>query len=481
MLKTLIKKEILENILNYRFPLFFIICAVLFLASFYVNYLDYSNRVSDWSEQVRLSDDALKSSRPWDLISGSTPMKGFRAPSPLSIFAHGFESSLPRFYEFGMGGYKQGETSSGDESVLSIFGKFDLAFIIQMIISLIVLLFASDLVSGEKESGTLRGILSNSIPRDSLLMGKIFGGFFASWLPLIIALLCGIILLSLTPFPLFQAPVMARIIFVFVLTSVFVLIYFNIGIMISASSARARTSLAVILLAWIFLQLIVPKFSDMVAAVVYPIRTETVVSMQKSLITNTLEQEKAKLLGQQWEKIFGQGYQPTSQPGPPPKKAEWDVFKKETDGKYQENKIKRIRDIEDTYRREKQTQQSIAGKISLISPSASFTRILTDLCGTGEIDKDKYTEAVKAFQQTLDVQLYSHVDRTTLILPGGGTSSMSNIGDFPDLKSLPAFSIGKSTLSEVFGNNLGSLISLAFWLVAPFAVAYVRFLKYDVR
>ena len=112
---------------------------------------------------------------------------------------------------------------------------------------------------------------------------------------------------------------------------------------------------------------------------------------------------------------------------------------------------------------------------------ASVTRFLTDLCGTGEIDKEKYQAAVKAHQQTLDAELYGHVNKTTLILPGGGSGSSSSIDKFVDLKTLPEFSMTRASFSEVLTGNAGSLISIAFWLVAPFAVAYVKFLRYDVR
>lgn len=223
MLSSIIKKELLENIVSYRLPLFFLICAVLIVSSLYVHELDYSKRLSDYSEQVRLADDALASSRMWDIHFGTIPLKGFRPPSPLSIFASGFESSLPRFYEFQPEGYKQGETPVGDQSVLSVFGKFDFVFIIQMVVSLIVLLFASDVISGEKELGTLRSILSNSVPRHNLLIGKLVGGYIAVWLPFVISFLLGLVLLAVTSFPLYDSRIAARIAIIFLAGSLFIL------------------------------------------------------------------------------------------------------------------------------------------------------------------------------------------------------------------------------------------------------------------
>jgi ABC-type transport system involved in multi-copper enzyme maturation permease subunit len=481
MLNTIIRKEILENILSYRFPLFFLICAALIMSSIYVNYLDYTKRVSDYNEQIRLTGEALTSSRMWDVVSGNVPLKGFRRPSPLSIFAHGFESTLPTYFEFQADGSKQGDTPFNDESVLSVHGKFDFLFIAQMVLSLIVLLFASDTISGEKELGTLRGMLSNSIPRHNVLAGKILGGFAALWLPLVVTFLAAIVFLSLTAFPLFERDILARILVVLLATSVFMLTYFAMGTMVSANSARVRTSLVVILLVWMFFQLIVPKLSDIIASVVYPIRTEVTVSMEKSLVQKTLDEERAKVLGEKYETIFGRGASITSNPEPSPKQAEWDAFKKDVEQQYRSRKTKQLGDIEDSYRREKQKQQAIAGTLSLVSPSASFVRFISDVCATGEIDKTKYLEAVHSHNLTLESQLYSHVKRTTLILPSGGTASTSSIDQMVDLKTLPRFSIPKTSLSEVIGRNSGSLISLAFWLIAPFAVAHLRFVRYDVR
>jgi ABC-type transport system involved in multi-copper enzyme maturation permease subunit len=62
-----------------------------------------------------------------------------------------------------------------------------------------------------------------------------------------------------------------------------------------------------------------------------------------------------------------------------------------------------------------------------------------------------------------------------------GRVSMSFSAEPVDPKALPSFSINHASLAEAFKGNWNSLLSLAFWLIAPFAAAYVRFLKYDVR
>jgi ABC-2 type transport system permease protein len=481
MWKTVFRKELLENILGYRFPLFFLICAVLVLTSLYVHQLDHGKRVRDYSEQIRLAGEELAAARATDLHFGRIPLRGFLPPSPLAVFAAGFETSLPKFYDFNADGPKPGNTSVSEESVLSVFGQLDFLFIVQIVASLIVLLFASDMIAGEKEMGTLRVMLANSAPRHSILWGKFLGGFTAVWLPFLIVFLVGTIFLGLLSFPLGQAGMPLRLTLVFLASTVFLLAYFALGLLVSTCSSRSRTALVAILLVWIALQVAIPRLSDMVAAVVHPVPTETVVSMQKSVVVKTADNETARALGLQWETLFGRGTPFRIDPEPAAKRAEWEAFKADLESRTAERKASQVREIENAYQRERARQRKIAVNLSLISPSAAFTRLISDICGTGEIDRGRYLEAVRAYQQTLDAALFSHVHKSTYIMPSGGTASSSSIDQLADPKSLPAFAFSRAGLGDALAGNWGSLISLAFWLIAPFAAAYVQFIRYDVR
>jgi ABC-type transport system involved in multi-copper enzyme maturation permease subunit len=479
-LMTLIQKEVLENIVSYRFPLFLLICLVLIPSGMYVNYLSYNKQVQDYHEQSRLAAEAVSSLNMRDLMAGTVAIKGFRRPALLSVFTQGFESALPRFYEFNQDGYKPGESSSGDESILAVQGKVDFIFLVQMVISLIALLFASDLISGEKESGTLRAMLANRLPRDSILIGKITGGYLAVWIPFILTFLVGLLLLQLGSFPFFTGDTPTRLLLVLLFTSLFILIYFTIGIMVSTCSAKARTSLVAILLIWACFQLIVPKVSDMVASVVYPVRTETAVSLEKSIVAKSIDTETARELGRTYDHIFGPGQQANADDTTSPERKRWDSAKEDIEQRAREQKARQLAAIDETYQQEKARRQAAAVNLSLVSPSAAFARLITDICGTGEMERAKYLQAVRSQQQALDQAVFSKFKRTLMIRPSGGTTLGFSVQSV-DFNKLPQFSIPSVSPGDVLRENWKSLLSLAFWLIVPFAVAYVRFLKYDVR
>ena len=109
-----------------------------------VNQAAYAKRVRDYSDQVRLADEAAAAIKIQDVMAGTVAIRGFRKPAPLSVFTQGFESTLPRYYEFTQDGFKPGESASDDETILSVQGKVDFVFLVQMVISLIAMLFASD-------------------------------------------------------------------------------------------------------------------------------------------------------------------------------------------------------------------------------------------------------------------------------------------------------------------------------------------------
>ena len=481
MLKTIARKELLENVLSYRFPLFFIICAVMILSSFYVKQL-----------QIWASGSATTGSRSgcpgkswsWPGPSTSTParipLRGFLPPSPLARFAAGFEASLPKYYEFTADGSRPGDTAVAEESILSIFGRLDFLSILQIVVSLIVLPSPRERDRREKEMGTLRAILANGVPRHSVLLGKYAGGLTAVWMTFLVVVLVGIILSACSGFPLAQRdsrPASA----IFLGASLFLLSYYGLGLLISASSSRSRTALVASLLVWIVLQLAVPRLSDMVAAVVRPIPTETVISMQKSVAVKTIDNEKAHALGRRYEELFGRGTGFSTEPEPAANRPAWEAFLAETETRASERKAAELREIESAFRRQKAGQRAVASNLALISPSSAVTRLLTDLCGTGEIDRGRYLDAVQSHQRTLDAELYSHVRKTTVVMPSGGTASSSSIDKLIDPKTLPAFAFRRAGVGEILAGNAGSLISLAFWLIIPFAAAYIRFLKYDVR
>ncbi len=66
------------------------------------------------------------------------------------------------------------------------------------------------MISGEKETGTLKLVLSNPAKRSTVLAAKYLGGFGVLIIPLAVSFLVGLILLLLEGFPLFAGGNLGR-------------------------------------------------------------------------------------------------------------------------------------------------------------------------------------------------------------------------------------------------------------------------------
>jgi hypothetical protein len=218
----------------------------------------------------------------------------------------------------------------------------------------------------------------------------------------------------------------------------------------------------------------------MAARLIHPVRTETEVSLQKSLLVRSLDMDQAKELGHQWDLIFASATQEARDKDDSPENKKWGPIRDEIQQRTREKKSQQLAAIDETYAQEKGRQLNLAVDLSLISPSAAFARLLADVCGTGELERAKYLEAVRAHQKALDNELFSKVKRT-LMIHAGGQMSMGFSAMPVDASKLPKFTITPATMAEAFRANVRSLLSLLFWLIAPFAFAYAKFIKYDVR
>jgi len=210
MIRTIVKKEIQQNIKSFKFTIATLLILVTVLSSLYIMYNDYLLRVENY--------EILKptSKQPIAIVP----------PTPLSIFVKGLDKTMGRSYRIEFGG--QIQVGSKQQSVNNLFRLFttpDLMYSIKVILALCAMLFAFDIISGEKETETLGLSLSNSMRRTSFITGKWIGGFTSLIIPFFIALLLGIIIVTLSPQVQFSTADWAKL-GIFLLSSVFYIVFF---------------------------------------------------------------------------------------------------------------------------------------------------------------------------------------------------------------------------------------------------------------
>ena len=147
MLKTLIRKEITETILDLRFVIAALLCVVLIPLGMYVSLKDYEQRLQEYQTSVQQYEQRSKET----MFSGDFGAEGYRPPSPLSVFSGGLKDKLNMKVTTQYDGNYHIENLSQDENPQAVlFGKIDFAFIVGTVLSLLALIFTCRTVTGEK-------------------------------------------------------------------------------------------------------------------------------------------------------------------------------------------------------------------------------------------------------------------------------------------------------------------------------------------
>ena len=249
MTGTIVRKEILANLVSYKFTIVILLSTVLIATSFFVMARDFKGRLADY-QLIRPEPGAPIAVLP---------------PRPLSIFAKGLEDSLTRSFEVSTTGT---EVRAGQAEGNVIFGFFptpDLAYIVKVVLSLVALLFGFDAVSREKEEGTLKLTLANAVSRSSLLLGKWAGNFLSLAVPFLLVTGLGLALMSFDPDLRLSPPELGRFLLILAAGLVYVALFLSLGLLVSSLVRRSATSLVVLLLVWAALVFVLPNLGTMLA------------------------------------------------------------------------------------------------------------------------------------------------------------------------------------------------------------------------
>ena len=263
MLRILIRRELLANLMTLRFSVAMVVTLLLVIANTVVLIDDYERRLTSYDTAVKQHHQKfLRRASTYSDMHGQILVD--RSPNPLSIFNAGLDRRLgnsinvshvlvPTLWDT--------QSHSSDNPFLNLFSSVDLALIFQVILSLLALLFAHDAIAGEREAGTLRLTMANPVSRSIILLAKYISAMACLILPVIMSLLLVLILFSLSGSILLRGDDWLRIGGILLTSITYLSVFYLIGLLISVITRRTATALMVSMVIWSTLVLIYPSLS----------------------------------------------------------------------------------------------------------------------------------------------------------------------------------------------------------------------------
>lgn len=478
MIGTLVIKEIHENILNIRFLVVSLLCIILVPAGMFVGLMDYEFRLEDYNMQVNSYIERNRGNVDRDFVG-----EMYRSPSPLSIFSEGLGNSLP--YMAVIRKDEDPDIRSGstiDNPLTSLFGKIDFSFIVSYILSILAFVFTFQSISGEKENGTLRLMISNSIPRWKILLAKVLGNYLVFIFPVIISMMIGLMIVSISAsFPFFTKEILVPVLLILLAIMVFLFVLFNLGILFSTITRNSATSLIMLLFIWVLISLVIPKLSPMAAQIIYPVESKQTLNTEIKMTTHAIQEELIAREKEIGDEVFGGRMSVSGEEGVK-KQADYSRLAVPLREEYRMRIASEVSRLRSDYMNRRNAQTSISVNLARLSPASSMSFVLAELSGTGSLEEESFRTHVARFDEQVRNEVYYYFITSNYYSSSGWGFSFSMRENAPDEFPVPQYPDYRNPgLSEILASVWIDIMALCLYALAFFVASFLAFMRYDVR
>ena len=467
MIWHIAKRELYDNLNNLRFVLAIMLLIGLMITNAIVYLREHPTRVQQYRSSATESLEVLKARTDLYDIALNGPGDLYKQPAPLRFCADGGESFLSEFVDGGywMWGYGDGfrdfwllNYPASNPNLLNIrpdVTKVDWAFIFGYVLSLLALLFTFDSVSGERERGTLRLMLANSIPRHTVLFGKFLGALISLCIPTVIAILINLLVISTSSAVHLNNEAWKRLGVIIAVALVYISLFLALGLLVSARARRSSVSLVILLLTWVIFVVFVPgTVASITSGLSSPISSDELRKRQNQLHNEILEAYIDRTGGDETpERTLG--------------RSEYIMKQME-----QQERLRR------EHLDQQITQVQQARAVTRVSPAAILQHSLEAFAGTGFARHLQFLENVQRYAREYR-EFVENTDRSDpeslhlIGVPEGMSKKPVSPEAIPKFED--TFSLGKD-----FNTAAIDLLLLTLFVIVLLSAAYLAFVRVEV-
>ena len=494
ILWVIIQREFVSNILTSRFLIGFIVCLLSIGITVLVQINDYENRLVAYDASVREHRAEAKS---WDIYT-NIRLKAIRKPKPLSIFNVGMEKRAGDILviEPAIPISKWQTVKIGaDNPLLAIFRSADVTFVFKIVLSFLAILFVYNTVSGEKEDGTLRLVLSNAIPRSVLILGKYLGSLFSMVPIVIISLVVAYFITHTSASIVFDGKDIARLMLIFIVSLLYVSIWCLLGILLSIWTQEASTTLMLAMFIWVVFTVVHSNVAEFAVEKFSPHKPEPGHNQQRSQLWDDFRRERDSYLKKRGYKSPTEAisWQPhtVSQTGtystslwgfkevytlePISKVKDLSRFQ-EILGYQEPLRIRYANRVEGIFKRLEavdEKNKQLADSISRLSFANVYSLAIGAIAETDRQSYNNFLSNARNYRQEIITYL---TDEKAFSSRQWFSSDQGSA----KLVDLPVFRPYRPSFSHSVTRAIGDIFILVAWNVILFMGAYVYFLRYEM-
>lgn len=355
-----------------------------------------------------------------------------------------------------------------DSSAIARFGELNGAMILQLLLPLLIIFLGFTAFAGERESGTLRQLMSMGVSRSSLLWGKAAGIAAAVLAILLPCLAVAAVALAATGLASPGGGVGTRVMLAGVAYLAYAAIFLFLALTVSAWARSSRSALMVLVGFWAFSAFLMPKAAAEVSRLAIP--------------SPAFGSFMAAMKAHQKRGIDGIS--------PRVRLAEY------RDELFRRYGVKRIADLpvywtamsmqkleeldhpvfEQHYgsvREQYAAQLQLQDRMGLLAPLLPLRSISMALSGTDLVEHNKFMADAEAFRRGMVARMNSYLSKAAANLNAVNDATNYMIANEEVFAIVPPFRYEPPALGGVIASQAGNFARLAGWLVAAIALALV--------
>ncbi len=280
MIWKIAKKEFLLNLMTFKFTVGTILCVILVSVFVPVLAKDYQRRLKEYNENITANEAELRKVMVYKNILPTV----YRPPNVLSVFSEGVEKRLGTSAKISNMEVPEISNTSGEiNPYMSMFPDMDVSLFLRIVFSALALLVAYNVISGEREQGTLKLILSGTISRHQVLLGKFLAGLMILIVPVTIVFILALIFLLSFPMIELNSSNWAGIVLMYIASLIFISAIYNLGLFFSTLMKKSTISLVLGLFAWVIFVAVIPSGSMYLASEISPLESKEKLETQRVL------------------------------------------------------------------------------------------------------------------------------------------------------------------------------------------------------
>ena len=453
MIWILIRKEMIDQILSVRFSISLVLACVFLVPATYILAEDHG-----WLDKERGSfmKEGFYPRKSWYYLNRRLP--------GLGILATGLDAELSLSCQnegLGAGPLFHNRTFVHNPNRY-FFSSLDFVFFVNIVGSLMAFAFTYDAISGGKQRGTLRLMMTQPIARPLFLLSKFLGSYISFAISIAPALMGVIIVLVLHPDVELRASEWGAT--GFLLALLYLSGFFMLGLFVSCMTKTPKTTLTALLTLWTILVLVIPNFSPFLASKLCPIRSLHEVESEIAAMRRDYREPTRQKADDFIQQHIG-NREALNEAEKETVRQMWDEYGRQTMKLRTTGEAAKIRIA---FLNEVEVQSKMGETLSLISPAAAFTFLASDIAQTGLESERDYRRAVFRYRR----QYGEYQDR-----------QIAETGDYfsafhaANADMAPPFVYRAISLSQAVGAHMPQFMVLVLYSVLFFFAAQIAFIR----